>query len=812
MQTLLRDLRFAIRQLCKSPGFAITAIITLALGIGATTAIFSLVNAVILRPLPFPEQNRLMWVQELDRSAIPTTLSYPDYFDWRAQNHSFSGLASYRHTSFTLTGRGPAEHLNGEIVSANFFRVLGVNPVVGRGFLPEEEKAGAHITVLSYGLWQSKFGGARDVIGRTIKLDGASYTVAGIMPAQFEFPIENPAPALWATLADDAISDSPPPITQQRGADILYVIGRLRPRVSIPQAREDLTLIAKRLAAQFPDTNKAYTRAFVQPELDNLVGNTRPALRVLFAAVTLLLLIACANIAGLLLARVSRRRSEMAVRISIGASRGEILRQILVESVVLSICGGVLGVALSSGLLKASLRFVPQNLPRMNGISLDGTVLVFVLAVSLATALLFGVAPAFRMSRMEPALALREGSRNITTGRGQNRLHMWLVVAETALGLILLIASGLLMRSFVRVLEVNPGFDARNVLTARLTLPEPRYTREKKIEFIRELISRVQNLPGVESTSGGVPMPLSNSNIGISFAIEGRPVAPGDEPSEETNLVTADFFSTMRIPVLRGRTFTARDDTNSKPVVIINEQFAQKYFPGEDPIGKRMKPDLGDGVIKSPMREIVGVVGNVKRTGLTADVDAELYLPWEQAVITTPTICIRTATNPASIIRPLRATVAQIDKDVPLFRVATLENSVYQAAAEPRFHTMLLALFATLALALSAVGLYAVLSYMVAQRTPEIGVRMAMGAQSGDVLELILRRGIALAAAGLALGIAASAVLTKFLSGMLYGIGRFDVITFAAATAVLLIISMIASGVPAYRAARLDPVTTLREQ
>jgi predicted permease len=461
--------------------------------------------------------------------------------------------------------------------------------------------------------------------------------------------------------------------------------------------------------------------------------------------------------------------------------------------------------------LDALLRFVPSDLPRAAEIPVDGTVLAFVTGISLLTGLLFGVVPAWRMSRLDPALALRDGGRSMTAGRGQHRLHNWLVIAETAIGLVLLAGSGLLIRSFVRVLHVDPGFDARHVLTAKLTVPLARYTQPQRLQFYGRLLGKLRALPGVQSAAAGFPLPLMGGNIGISFSIEGRPTAPGDAPSEQLALVTPDFFRTLRIPILSGRAFTPRDDAKSPPVIIVNERFARKYFPGENPIGKHVKADLSDGITPSAMREIVGVVGNVKRRSLTAEAEPIDYLPYAQAIITSPNLAIRTAGDPASLIGPLRAVLADEDKDIPLYGVETLEDGASKAAAQPRFQTLLLACFAGMALLLSGIGLYAVLSYMVAQRASEIGVRMALGAQRADVLGMIVRRGLTMALAGIAIGLAAAMLLTRLMTGMLYGVEPFDPVTFAAVAAILLLVSLAASSAPAWRAARLDPMRTLRD-
>jgi predicted permease len=769
----------------------------------------------LLRPLPFAEPDRLMMVAPLDTSTvqagIPGSFSYPSFFDYRKGQHTFEGIASYHRDTHTLTGNGMPQELESETVSSDFFRVLGVAPLLGRGFVLDDEKKGTRVAVLNYQFWQSAFGGAPDIIGRNITLDQNSYTVVGVMPAGFTYPLLNPIPSIWTSLADDN-NDPKEPLTSQRGAMMVAAFGRLKPGISIAQATADLSVIAKNLSMQYPDSDKKLAAATVVPELENLVGDTRPALHVLFAAVTFLLLIACANVAGLMLTRASRRRSEIAVRAAMGASRGEIVRQVLVEAVFLSLCGGALGVVLSELLLKTILQLVPQNLPRLHFVSIDSKVLVFAALVSVITGVLFGVIPAWRMSRLDPSLALRDGTRTMTSGRGQHRMHNILVVAETAIGLVLLIGAGLLIHSFVRVLSVDPGFEPHNVLTASIDLPDNQYPTLKRAQFQEELLSRLATMPGVESVSSGYPIPLSRHNIGIGFSVEGHPIAKGDEPTAPTTIVTPGFFRTMRIPLLAGRDFQASDDSKAPAVTIIDEAFAKKYFPGENPIGKHIKPGLGDGITDSPDREIIGVVGSVKRKGLTSETVEQFYLPLKQAIILSPAIVIRTSGDPMSVLGPLRAELAQMDKNIPLYRINTLEDFISLSAAQPRFQTVLITFFAVMALLLSAIGLYAVLSYMVAQRTLEIGLRLALGAQRQSVLGLILRRGLALAAIGLAIGVVASLVLTRFMAELLYGVKPLDPLTFVAVSAVLMLVSAIASTAPAYRAARLDPMKTLREQ
>jgi putative ABC transport system permease protein len=818
MRALLQDLRFAVRQFKKSPGFAFTTILTIALGIGGTTAIFSLVNTVLLRPLPFSEPDRIMSVASRnDRNPgvsgnVGNSMSYPDFFDWRSQNKSFSALASLHDNDFTLTGNGEPQHLTGEVVSADFFRVLGLRPALGRDFTNDDEKPGAHVVLLSHTLWESEFGSASDIVGRAITLDNKSYTVVGVMPKGFEFPIQNPAPVLWTSLGVDAYDPGGDPMTSERGAHLLDVIGRLKPEVIADQARGDLEVLARNLAARYPDTNRHFVGAVVTTELESLVGDTRPVLRILFGAVTFVLLIACANVAGLLLARSSRRRSEFAVRAALGASRSQIVRQMLVESVAIALCGGVAGLALATGLLRGLLRLVPSDVPRLGQVSVDGSVLAFAMAISVMTGLLFGVLPAWRTSRVNPSSAMRDGNRTGTTGRGQHRLQNSLVVAQTAIGLVLLVASGLLIHSFVRVLQVDPGFDRRNVLIASLSLPDSRYTSAQQTQFYQQLVARVRALPGVKSASAGWPLPLSQSGMRISFDIEGYPLSEGDRNTARVTLANPGYFATLRIPVLRGREFQDSDNAKATPVVIVSESFAQKYFSNEDPIGKHITPGLSDDTVKEVPREIIAVVGDVKSGGLKKDIAPEYYLPFAQAVVMSPRLVVRTVADPVALIAPLRGLVAEIDKNLPLYDVKTMDEMVSRSAAQPRFQAMLLTCFAAIALLLSAVGLYGLLSYLVVQRTLEIGVRIALGAQRGSVLGMFLRKGLMLAAIGLAIGIALSIALTRLMSGLLFGVRPTDPLTFVAVSMVLLLVSFLASSLPAYRASTLDPMTTLRDQ
>jgi len=701
IESLWADLKYAIRQLRKNPGYASTAILILALGIGATAGVFSLVDAVLLRPLPFPEPNRLLWISQQDHSLpgmATESLSYPDYFDWREQNRTFSGLASYVGGGATLQTTGESQRLDSQTVSSNFFTVLGVAPILGRNFEWNGEKPANRAVMLSYSLWQSQFGSARDVVGSSIHIDGHNYTVAGVMPNGFQFPIGNPAPALWKSLADSA--DGKSPMTEQRGFDALGVIGRLKPGVSEDQARADLSLIARNLARQYPDTNKQYYSALVKPELEHLTGDVRPAMRLLFGAVTLVLLLVCANVAGLLLARGSSRTGEFAVRTAIGAGRSAIIRQVLVESITLFLCGGMAGLALASGLVHATLKLMPVEIPRIQTATLDARAVVFVLIVSSLTGLLFGAFPAWRMSRAALQRSLREGSRSLSGGTGQHRLHSGLVVAQTAIGMVLLIGSGLMMRSFLHILSVDPGFDPKHVLTSRVGVSDS-LKHDQHFLFYQQLLTRISALPGVQSASAGWPMPMSDNSAHISFNIAGRPVAKGDEPSASLGLAIPGYFATMRIPLITGRTFGEQDGLKGPPTIIVNQAFAKKYFPRQNPIGQHIQVGLGDDVFDHPVREVVGVIGDIKCKGLAAEAEPQYYLPYAQAVVTNPYLVVRSNVEPVAMQRAISSAIHELDKTVPVYNASPLQQYISDSAAQPRFQAFLLTCFAAIGLVLA---------------------------------------------------------------------------------------------------------------
>lgn len=813
IERLWQDLRCGSRRLRRSPGSTITTILILAIGIGATTAIFSLVDAVLLRPLPFPESDRLVWVSQQDHSlpgVVPESLSYPDYFDWRAQNHTLEGIACYKGGTATMELKGESQRLDVQTVSSNLFDVLRVAPMLGRNFDWKDEKPGNRAVMLSYSFWRQEFGSAKDIVGKSIRMDGYNYTVAGVMPREFRFPLENPAPLVWKSLADDA--DGKAPATQQRGFHVLGVIARLRSGVTVAQAKADLSVIAGNLARQYPDNNKQYSSALIEPELEHMVGDTRPALRVLFGAVSLVLLLVCANIAGLQLARGSRRSAEFALRSAIGATRAAIVRQLLLESILLSLGGGAMGIALAYGLIRVMLRLMPVEIPRMQSAGVNVDALIFVLIASFFSGLLFGVLPAWRLSRSSPASTLREGSRSLAGGRAQHRIHNGLVVAQTAIGMVLLIGAGLLMRSFLHILSVDPGFDPKHLLTSRVGVPFNPVDHDQPYRFYQQLLRRISAIPGVQSVSAGWPLPMSSNSAAISFNIQGRPVAKGDEPGEALGVAMPGYFETMHIPLIAGRTFAEQDGLTGPPTIIVNQAFAKKYFPNENPIGQHIQVRVGDDLFEHPVREVVGVIGDIKSKGLTAESSPQFYLPYAQAIITNPYLVVRTNGDPAVVQTAIRSAVHDLDKSLPVYQVSTMEDYLSNSAAQPRFQTFLFTCFAGIALVLAAIGLYGLLSYMVAQRTLEIGVRMALGAQRTAVLGMIVRRGLILALLGVGSGMAAFAGFTRLISGMLFHVHPSDPFTFAATATLLLVVSVLASSLPAYRAARMDPMNILREQ
>ncbi len=800
IDVLMRDVLHAFRQLGKAKGFTVSAALTLALGIGSSTAVFAVLDAVVLRPLPFAEPDRLMAFRSVDRHGTPqpTQLSYPDFFDFRKQNRVFEHLLCYRDTGFTLTDSLPAIQVAGEIVAWDLFSMLGVPLELGRGFLSEEEKPGTHVVVLSHALWKSRFAGDKGILGRAIRINGMLFTVVGVAPSGFQFPMDAAAVELWVTLSEDAAA------SDQRGARMLDAIGRLKPGVSAEQAQTQMDLVAGGLAQQYPG-NKNVAKTLVLPELERLAGSSLKPLLILLGAVAMLLLIACANVANLLLARNAERAREFALRTALGASRPAIVRQMLIESLALGILGAAGGVLLALGALNAVLPLAGESIPRLSQASIDGRVLAFSIVVAVLTSVLFSLAPAFQAAGADPAGALKEGAHSIA--RGHDRFRSALVIVQITLGLVLLVGAELLMASFLHLVQRDPGFRADHLLTFDIGLPETQYNVARQIAFCDQLLEHLRASPGVRAAATGRPLPLQGHEMRAAFDIEERPAAVPDRPRSDMAIVTPDYFGAMGIPLLKGRDFSEQDNSEAPPVLVVNQAFARKYFPGEDVIGKRIQPGAG----RSPtMREIVGVVGDTKQAALGADPDPIYYFPYKQLPWSIGTIILRTAVPPLELESAARSALASLDRQVPIHRVRSGEELSAREIARMQFLIMLMGSFAAVSLLLTGTGLYGVLSYAVARRRREIGVRIALGAGRVQVLGLVFRQAVRLVAAGLILGLAGAAACGRLLGTMMYGIRSGDPIILVGACSVLVVTAMAAAYIPAARAASVDPMQALR--
>jgi putative ABC transport system permease protein len=812
MNSLWMDLRYGVRMLAKNPGFALLGILTLALGIGANTAIFSVVNAVLLRPLPFPQPARLatIWGTHSKLNETQRALSYPDIVDLQNMNSAFEHVAGYDEGSATVTGTGEPLHVNAARVSADMFSLLGVSPVLGRGFEPGEDRAGHFVTILSHSFWQSEFHGDPQAIGRSVEINARSYTIVGVMPRGFAFPLDSDPPRLWTTYS--ALStpiNGQKPDSEERGAHFLNGIARLRPGVTMAQANQDTVMVGQRLAKQYSDTNK-YLGLRAVPALDALVGDVRPELFMLLGAVGLVLLIGCANVANLLLARATGRQREIAIRSAMGATRGRITRQLLIESGILSLAGGACGLLVASWGTALFSRLAADQIPRLAGAGLDGRVLLFTLIASIGTGLLFGIAPALQLSRTELTEMLKESSRGSGHSAKQSRFRGLLVVTEITLAAIVVTGASLLVKSLIKLENVNPGLNPHGVITYSVDLPDSRYPKPEQAErFFHGLFDEVRAIPGVENASGTVPLPLSGDTIRTSYEIEGRPLGNHDSPHVHFRAVGLDYFRTMRIPLLKGRTFSEGDTTGKPDVLIVNEKLVAEAFPNENPIGKRIKPGIGtDGT--EHWREIVGVVGNVKHQGLDRVDTAECYVPEEQIGVSSMSGVVRTNLSTASLIPAIRAAAKSLDPDVPIYAVKTMDDYVAESITLPRLDSTLVGIFAGLALTLALIGIYGVMSYGVAQRTNEIGIRMALGAQRADVLRLVLKQGLGIAVLGVAIGTAGAFGVSHLLAKMLFGVSPSDPMIFAGAAGMLVACALAACYVPAWRAARVDPMVALR--
>ncbi|HEV7684149.1 MAG TPA: ABC transporter permease [Pyrinomonadaceae bacterium] len=811
MEMFWQDVRFGIRMLLKAPSVSIVATIALALGIGANTAIFSVVNGVLLRPLPFANSEQLMMVYESNASRGQTrgSASYPNFVDLRDQNHVFEHLASYHSSDFIMTGRGESTRLQGAVVNADLFPLLGATPTLGRTFLPAEDNPGdsGRVVLLSQQLFQQRFNSDPNVVGQSMILDAKNYTIVGVMPQAFQFPIQNDPVELWTSVAVDR--EGKDPITAQRGAHYINVIGRLKPGVSQEQAQAEMSAVMARLEQQYPESN-LHHGATVQPTLEALVGDIRPALLIMLGAVGCVLLIACANVANLLLARAMTRHKEMAIRTALGASRLRVVRQLLTESVILSLTGGLLGLVLAAWWSDLLLKLGKQNIPRAIQVGLDWRVLTFTLVVSVLTGVIFGLVPAIHSSKTALTETLKEGSRGSSEGARRNGIRGMLVVSELAIAVVLLVLAGLLIRSLWQLGNVKPGFNSENVLTLVVGIPDVKYPAAKQAQFYQDLAGRIQSLPGVRTASSVIPLPLNGDRFGISFEIDGRPVPKGEEPSADFFAIGNDYFKTMEIPVVKGRTFTDRDGAKSPGVIIVNQAFAQKYFPNEDPIGKRIKPGISTTDDDTVMREVVGVVADVRNRNLSSELRPGYFLPQTQVPFNQMTMVVKTNTDPHTLINSIQNEVHSMDPELPVFNIKTMDEYISASVAAPRFNASLLMIFASVALCLTIVGLYGVMSYSVAQRTNEIGIRMALGAQTGDVLRLIVSQGFKLVLIGLGIGLVGAFAATRVISSLLFGVTTKDPLTFAAVTALLGLVALLACYIPARRATRLDPLHALR--
>jgi putative ABC transport system permease protein len=804
MQTLWQDLRYGARMLLKNPGFTAIAVITLALGIGANTAIFSVVYALLLRPLPYHKPERLALLSDKGRAGVRMSISYPNYSDWRERAQSFEGMASVRSHPFNLTGVDKPAQLRGRMVNWNFFHVLGVQPQLGRLFVAEDDRYGAARTaLLSHGMWQEKFGAEAGILGRKVLLDGDPYEVIGVLPPGFEYfraddvyvPLGLVAglkTGFFAGFMDRGVSYN------------LNVLARLKPGVTLQQAGQEMAGISAQLEREYPEANKGRI-AQAEALQDVMSDNVRQSLWVLLSAVGFILLIACVNVANLLLVRAVERQKEMAVRLALGAGRGRIVWQLLNESLLLALLGGTFGVLLGSWMLEGLLALAPGNIPQLGRVSLSNTALLFTLGVSALTSVLCGLLPALQASRVDLHTTLKAGGRS-SAGAGRDATRKTLLVVEVSLALVLLVGAGLLVRSMARALGVELGFNPDHLLTMRVDLPEKAYDDARRRVFHDECLTRVSALPGIRSAAITYALPIDGSQMNRGFSAVSKTGAQRGGASYAP--VSANYFEAMGIRLLKGRVFTAADTADSVRVVIVNETLAQRVWPGEDPTGQRLK--WGPPESDWPWLEVVGVVADVKLNGVERDTPSQAYVPFAHHPTGLQWLVARTAGDPLQVAAAVERTIHALDKDLPVVSIRSMEQLLSRSMAQRRLTLVLLVSFATLALLLAAVGIYGVISYAVRQRTHEFGIRMALGAQARDVLALILKQGLKLTLIGIGLGLLAAFALTRWMESLLFGVRPTDELTFGAIAVVLLLVVLLACWIPARRATKVDPMVALK--
>ena len=814
MDTLIQNIRFAVRLLIKNRGFTVVAVLTLAIGIGANTAIFSLVNAVLLRPLSYKSPDRLVWIWSSRTDRDKSTFSLPDFMDYKDQNRTLEQISAFATWSANLENAGEPERVFGVRSSANVFQLLGVDAEIGRTLLKEDDSPGnPRVVVLSHGFWIRRFGGSAGILGKQLTFNDENYTVAGVLPPDFAFP------GMEADIVVPLVPDADPLRNERASISFLRIIGRLKESATQQQAEADLSAIASQLQKLYPVANASKKGAKVVPLHEELVGNFRLALIILSAAVGLVLLIACSNLANLVLARASTRYREMAIRLAIGATRGRLIQQLLTENILLALLGGALGLALTQPAMKSIIALSPASLPRAGEINMDATALLFTLLISLLSGVLFGLMPTLNISKESFTEELKGSGKGASDGSRRNKVRNLLILAEVSLSLLLLIGAGLLVKSFLRLQEVSPGFDRKNLLVIRLSPPKTQYSNPEMVTaFYEQLSTRIENVPGVQSVSATSTLPLSGANIRINFTISGRPpLSLSEQPITQYRMTGPDYFRTMKIPIRFGRDFTNRDTPRSQPVAIINDSFARRYWPAKGSIGAHIKIDDNN---QGPREvEIIGVVGDVKHSGLHEDAAPEIYAPISQIpeenvslLINNMSWVVRTSAEPLTMAGAVQREIQSVNANIPTSNTKSMEQLLSSSLAPSRFNLFLIGIFAIVALILASMGIYAVISYSVAQRTQELGLRMALGAQQRDVVRLVVGDGLKIVLIGVAIGLAGAFILTRVLSNLVFGISVTDPPTFVSMSLLFIVISLLASYLPARRAAKVDPIIALRSE